>query len=312
MTELLPRDELIITLPPIPPRTTLADWVALLRPRQWIKNFVIFAGLLFSGRLLDPASITVVGGVFLLFCLISSAGYCINDVLDRDRDRLHPRKRHRPVAAGRIAPGAACALAGGLLLLGMLAAWRCVGPTAVWLGLAYLALTLSYSLHWKHYANLELMVITAGFVLRAFAGTVVLHVILSPWLFICVFFLSLMLGLGKRRHELFILQSGEELFHRPVLSAYSIGFVDQAMSMMASSSIITYSIYCVASPSASHYPSLVFTVPLVVYAILRYLYLVLHHQQGGQPEEVFLTDRQMIITLLLWAGAIVGIITRWH
>lgn len=286
-------------------RASAGDWVKLARPRQWIKNLVIFAGLLFTANQQELDDVLRVGVLFAVFCAISSAGYLINDALDHRRDREHPVKRQRPIAAGRIAPGSAIAVAVALLALGI--------GTAAWLGwpvaavsAVYLLVTLSYSLLFKHHVIIDLLAIAAGFLVRALAGTVVLGVALSPWLFICLSFLALMLGFGKRRHELTLLDE-HAATHRPVLQDYSRGFIDQMLMMMSASSIITYAIYTINSETAHAHPALVYTMPPVLYALMRYLYLVQHRGSGGQPEEMILTDRPIGISILLWGAAVVAI-----
>jgi len=292
------------TLPP-PPRASVGDWVRLVRPRQWIKNLVVFAGLLFTGRFGHLTELEKMAGLFVIFCVISAAGYIVNDVLDRRLDLEHPTKRRRPIAAGRIRPVTAIVVAAALLAAGMAGAvmlgWQVMLVTA-----AYLALTLAYSIVLKHRVIVDLLAIAAGFLLRALAGTVCLGVELSPWLFVCLSFLSLMLGLGKRRHEIGLLNA-EAANHRPVLSQYSRSYIDQMLMMMAASSIITYAIYTINSSTARQHPALVYTVPLVLYAVMRYVYLVQHFERGGQPEEIFLTDRPMGLIVILWSLMVMAI-----
>jgi 4-hydroxybenzoate polyprenyltransferase len=291
-------------------RATGGDWVTLLRPRQWIKNLVVFAGLLFTAKFRYPGLVLTVLGVFAVFCLLSSVGYIVNDVLDRARDRAHPVKCHRPIASGRISWQLAvlCAV---LLLMGALGFcyWLTKWPATL-VGAAYLVLTLSYSYIWKHRVILDIVAIAGCFLLRALAGTVCLGVSLSPWLFVCLSFLALLLGFGKRRNELQLLQDGAEN-HRPVLARYSLAFADQMIMVMTASTIMTYAIYAIQSPTARMHPALVYTVPLVLYATMRYIYLIQHFNRGGQPEEIFLTDRPMIITLLLW-GALISVIFIYY
>jgi 4-hydroxybenzoate polyprenyltransferase len=194
-----------------------------------------------------------------------------------------------------------------LLLIGALGCcyWLAKWPATL-VGAAYLVLTLSYSYIWKHRVILDIIAIAGCFLLRALAGTVCLGVSLSPWLFVCLSFLALLLGFGKRRNELKLLQGGAEN-HRPVLARYSLAFTEQMIMVMTASTIMTYAIYAILSPTAVRHPALVYTVPLVLYATMRYIYLIQHFNRGGQPEEIFLTDRPMIITLLLW-GVLISVI----
>ncbi|MHB0937591.1 MAG: decaprenyl-phosphate phosphoribosyltransferase [Armatimonadota bacterium] len=293
-----------ITLP-APARASLGDWLRLARPRQWIKNLVVFAGLLFTGRVAEPRDLLAVTWLFLIFCAISAAGYIVNDVLDCRLDQEHPTKRRRPIASGRIRVTPAIAVAVVLLISGMAGAVLLGWQVALVTG-AYLAVTVAYSVVLKHRVIIDLLSIAAGFLLRALAGTACLGVELSPWLFVCLSFLSLMLGLGKRRHEIGLLNK-DAVNHRPVLSQYSRSYIDQMLMMMAASSIITYAIYTINSHTAQQHPALVYTVPFVLYAIMRYVYLVQHFERGGQPEEIFLTDRPMGLIVILWSLAVMAI-----
>jgi 4-hydroxybenzoate polyprenyltransferase len=295
-------------------RTPWRDWFALMRPRQWTKNLVVFAALLFSLGAKDPAPLPLIprlmfaAAAFLVFCALSSAGYMVNDTMDRDKDRAHPTKCKRPIAAGRIAPTSAIIVA-AILAAGALATAALVHGWFAVAAAGYLTLTLTYSFCWKHEVILDLVAITGGFLLRAVAGALIIGVAVSPWLFICVSLLAMMLGLGKRRHELSVLQGGKQASHRPVLTEYSTLFLNQALTMIAGTAIVTYAVYTIDSPTARNYPALVATVPLVMYAVLRYLYLIFHRDVGGHPEELFLTDRPLYITVALWAATVVGIFT---
>lgn len=291
---------------PGPRPAPLADWWALLRPRQWTKNLVVFAGLLFAGRFLEWPAVLAAAAAFGIFCLLSSAGYLLNDALDAAKDRAHPVKCRRPIAAGRVSPAAAIAVAAVLALACLGGAWR-LAPYFGLTALAYLAVTLTYSLYWKHQVILDLVAIAGGFLLRMLAGTVVLGIQTSSWLFVCVFLLALLLGLGKRRHELFMLEE-EANNHRPVLEEYGRPFLDQGLAMTAGAAFVTYAVYAIQSQTALAHPKLVATVPLVFYAILRYLYLVFHRDLGGSPEELFLSDRPLYLAIALWAATVVAVL----
>ena len=282
-----------------------ADWGRLLRPRQWTKNLVVFAGLLFTGSFRHPDAVGEAGLAFVIFCLLSSTGYLLNDVIDAEQDRRHPVKSTRPIAAGRIRPATAVIVA-ILLASSALVDALLLDRIFALIALAYLAVTLTYTLYWKHQVILDLLAITAGFLLRAVAGAVVLHVEISPWLLVCVSLLALLLGLGKRRFELALL-ADDAHHHRPVLADYSRPFLDQAMTIVASSAAVTYAVYAISSRTAVNHPALVLTAPLVFYCVLRYIYLVFHHEQGGQPEEMLLSDRPLYIAILLWGTMVIGI-----
>ena len=293
-------------LPPTTPLPSpLRDWLTAARPRQWAKNLVVFAGLLFTGNAAHPHELLAALAGFAVFCLFSSVGYLINDVLDADKDRAHPVKCRRPIAAGRIRPATAITAAALLSLLGFAASWA-LSPRFALVALVYLLLSLTYSVVWKHQVILDLLAITGGFLLRALAGTTLVEVNLSAWLFVCLLLLALLVGLGKRLHE-FTLLEGNGHVHRPVLAEYSRPFLDHALSMAAAAVIVSYSVYCISSPTAALHPWLVLTVPVVLYSLLRYMYLVLHCRQGGQPEDIFLTDRPIQVAILLWVAMIVGI-----
>lgn len=295
----------IETTVPVHRPSVLRDWVKTLRVRQWAKNLVVFAGLLFTGTFLELHSLLLSFGAFFCFCALSSVGYLINDVLDAERDRHHPTKCHRPIAAGRIRPWTAISAAGILLVAALAGSWF-VRPLFTLVSVAYLVVTLSYSLYWKHQVLLDLISITAGFLLRAVAGTVALAVVVSPWLLVCISLLALLLGLGKRRGELVLLEQSGKI-HRPVLADYSRLFLDQSVTMVAASSLCAYSVYAISSPTAHSHPHLVYSVPFVIFIILRYTYLVFHHDLGSQPEEILLTDRPMVLTIAMWTAVVIAV-----
>jgi 4-hydroxybenzoate polyprenyltransferase len=289
-----------LPLPPAEERARAGDWVRLVRARQWTKNLVVAAGLVFSGSFTQLHAVLLTGAAFVVFCALSSAGYVINDILDRQSDRAHPVKRMRPIAAGRIGPRSAAIVATLLLVGGLLAAVALDLRFAA-VAFTYVVLSFTYSQWWKHLVIIDLMVIAAGFVLRAAGGTVILHVTLSPWLFVCVMFLALLLGFGKRRHEFNLLDGAH--IHRPVLEHYSRHFIDHSITLVSGGAVMTYAVYAISSPTALHYPWLVLTVPFVIYGVLRFLYLIFHRELGGQPEELLLTDRPLLLSVVLWGLA---------
>ncbi len=268
--------------------------VRLLRPKQWMKNGLVFAALLFSGRLADPRSTYLAVLAFVAFCLASSAIYSLNDALDVKEDRLHPRKRFRPVAAGVIGPAQAIVLA---VILGLGAA--IVGfAVRVELGLVvllYLGISTLYCLTLKHAVLLDVMAIAAGFVLRAIGGAVAIQVQISLWFLVCVPLLSLLLAVSKRRHELVTVNDAME--HRGVLSEYPASLLDQLIAILSSAVIITYLLY--AMDSAKPYEFML-TSPLIIYGVFRYLYLVYHRVEGGSPDEVLLSDVPLLVTVACW------------
>ena len=271
--------------------------VKTMRPRQWTKNTFIFAAIIFDGKLFHlPFFLRTVAG-FVLFCLMSSAVYFFNDLMDVKADQLHPVKRNRPIPSGLLPVGLAFSI--GLVLavvsagLGFLLSWE-FGFVLV----AYLLLMLAYSRWLKHIPILDVFIIAAGFVLRVHAGTTLIQVQrFSPWLYVVMTLLSLYLGFGKRRAELALLtdNAGE---HRKVLDGYSIPLLDQYIIIVSGTTVVAYSLYTFFRPDAPM--DLMLTIPFVVYAIFRYLYVIHIKNAGGEPEEVLLSDRPLQIAILLW------------
>jgi 4-hydroxybenzoate polyprenyltransferase len=285
----------------------------LLRPRQWIKNIVVLAGLVFAERLAQARFTTAAFAAFVVFCALSSALYVINDLIDAPKDRLHPEKKRRPIAAGEISPLAAGIL-GISLAIGSLWAAFSLGPRFGTTAAAYCALSLLYTLRLKREVIIDVMVIATGFVLRAIAGVQVLadldpSVELSPWLLVCTFFLALFMALGKRRHELVLLDRGASQ-HRASLSEYSVGLVDTMLPMVTTSAILAFSIYTIWPHTIEKLGTdkLVYTVPLVVYGFFRYLYLIREKGLGGNPSEILFRDPSLMTSVLAWMAAVVGIL----
>ena len=285
----------------------LSAFLKTLRPKQWIKNGVIFAALVFDEKVLQwPYLWRTVAG-FVLFCLVSGVVYTINDVVDLEKDREHPKKRRRPLAAGDISPRLALGLAMGIMALAVaLGVW--LDPVfAVILG-GYLLLQIAYSLHLKHVVLLDVMAIATGFVLRVAAGIPLVDAErFSPWLFICMTLLALFLGLGKRRGELVQL-GGEAANHRASLEDYNLVLLDHLLSIVTASMILAYALYTFSAPNlpAGHWMML--TIPFVIYGAFRYLYLI--HVRGTTlaPDEVVLTDRPLQVDFVLWGLAAVLIL----
>jgi 4-hydroxybenzoate polyprenyltransferase len=274
----------------------------LLRPRQWVKNGLVFAALLFSGRLTDLASAEVTILTFVGFCLASSAAYCLNDAVDADKDRRHPKKRFRPVAMGLISPAQAtltsAALAAAALALGA-AVDRIVGILIV----LYLGLNVLYSLALKRYVLLDIMGIAAGYVLRAVAGAEAIHVELSLWFLVSVPLLSLFLAAAKRRHELVALD--EAASYRGVLTEYSTQLLDQLLAALSAAIIMAYFLY---SKDSAKPHLLMATSPLVIYGVFRYLYLVYKRPEESSPDESMFSDLPLLIAVALWAAAVAIVI----
>ncbi len=292
-------------------RLTLA-LLASLRPRQWVKNLFVFAGVIFSQQLLTPRVWPALAA-FAIFCGLSGAIYLFNDVADVDKDRLHESKRRRPIASGALPIGAAIGF-GVLLLAGCLAAAFRLSPAFGLVALFYGVLLTAYSLWLKHLVILDVLTVAAGFVLRAVAGAVAVDVEISGWLLICTILIALFLALGKRRHEYRSL-TGDAAAHRPILAEYSEGFLDQMISVVTASTVTTYALYTMSSETVAkfHTRLLPLTLPFVLYGIFRYLYLLYRRDLGGNPSDLLVTDRGLLLDALLWMVTTLAIIygPRW-
>jgi 4-hydroxybenzoate polyprenyltransferase len=281
--------------------------VGSLRPRQWVKNLFVFAGLVFAQRLFT-ADVAVAGAAFVVFCALSGAIYLLNDVADRERDRLDPRKRRRPIAAGRLGVGAAVATALALIVLG-LAAGAALGPAFLLTATAYVALLAAYSAWLKHVVIVDVLAVASGFVLRAVAGAVAIDVAMSGWLLICTILLALFLALGKRRYE-YLTLGGDAAAHRPILAEYSPALLDQMIAVVTASTVTAYALYTMSPETVAKFRThlLPATLPFVLYGIFRYLYLLYRRQLGGQPSELLLADPPLLVNAILWVLAVLAII----
>ena len=284
-----------------------ALWVSL-RPQQWTKNLLVLAGVVFSGSAMAPAKLAAAGGATALFCLASSAAYLLNDLRDRREDRRHTGKRLRPLAAGTLRPAVAKVACGALALAA--AAGSLLLPPLFGMTLAaYLLLNVGYSLGLKHVAILDALLIAACFVLRAAAGAFAVGVVPSPWLTLCSMMLALLVALGKRRHELLLLE-GAAGRHRASLDGYTGPLLDQLMTVAASAAVVTYSLYTLADETVQRFGTraMLFTVPCVVYGIFRYLWLVHLRRDTGDPARLFATDIPTLLNLALWGALACGIV----
>ena len=276
-----------------------------LRPKQWIKNLVIFAGLIFSQNLNHPVLLLKACAACALFCLLSSAVYLVNDLRDRELDRMHPAKTLRPVAAGTLPPRTA-ALAALVIGLGALAASFYLDLGFGLAAAAYVALMLAYTFFLKRLVIIDAFVIAAGFVLRAVAGAEAIDVPISEWLLICVILLSLFLALAKRRQELAVVEEhGAGV--RPAMAGYTPLLLDQMISIVTAATVVCYCLYTLSAETAAKFgtSSLKYTIPFVLYGIFRYLYLIYKKQTTDNPEIVLLTDPWMLGNLLLY------VVTVW-
>ncbi|MBW3636743.1 MAG: UbiA prenyltransferase family protein [Armatimonadetes bacterium] len=299
----------------------LKDFTRAVRTRQWAKNALLFGGWIFAGGLRAPLPILLdelgrVFAAFCCFCALSGAAYLLNDWQDVERDRLHPTKKHRPLASGRMSPRVAAVLMGVLLLiavaLGTFVVWR---AQSVGFGLAaggYFILTLAYSLQLKHEVIIDVLSVAAGFVIRVVAGCLALPVEISPWILFCTFNLALFVALCKRRAEL--LELGESAGTRRVLAGYTLEMLDTFIGIAAGLTIISYSLYTFNAPHVSalgaslgQTPLLMTSIPFVVYGVFRYLLIAHSSPVGGEPEQM-LRDKPLMASVALW-GAWVALLT---
>jgi 4-hydroxybenzoate polyprenyltransferase len=279
-----------------------------LRPHQWTKNFVVLAPLLFAELLFDVPSLLRAIGAFLVFCALSGAVYLVNDLADLEGDRRHPVKGRRPLASGALSQGfakwAAILLAGAAFA----AAWL-LGLSFAAVALVYVLAMAAYSVVLKNVVVLDVLVLAFGFVLRAIAGAVAIDVAFSNWLLICTLLLALFLALAKRRQELMLL-AGNAAEHRRILGEYSPYLLDQMIAVVTASTVVSYALYTLAPETVARFGTdrLVWTLPFVLYGIFRYLYLVHRKEEGGNPSQVLLNDRPILVTVALWAATVVMLI----
>ena len=297
--------------PPLPKRRgpVLALLVSL-RPKQWTKNLLLFAGLLFTldqhhrARQFQHAALG-----FLLFSMLSSVVYLVNDLADRESDRRHPKKSRRPIAAGELPVPVAVVAAVVLAIVGLAGAFG-LGLRFFSVALLYFSLTFAYSFRLKHVVLLDVLVLAAGFVFRAIAGAFVIGVSISSWLILCTLMLALFLGLSKRRAELLSVQLSGTKGTRKILEEYSPAMLDQMIVIVTSSCLMSYALYTIDSDTAHNHHYLMATIPFVIYGIFRYLYLMHRHSLGEAPDAVLLEDRPMLINILLWGLTTALIITN--
>jgi 4-hydroxybenzoate polyprenyltransferase len=288
----------------MPPLSAL---VRLMRPHQWVKNGFVFVGLLFGHAWRDPALLSAALLAFAAFCLLSSGVYVLNDCVDREQDRHHPQKRHRPVASGAVSVAMALALGLACLAGGMAVALA--SSLAPWLFVIYLLLQVVYNMGAKHIVVLDVFIIAAGFMLRILAGTVGIGILPTHWLLLCGLMLTLFLGFGKRRAELDALVD-DSAIHRRVLEHYSKAMLDQFIVIAASGAIVSYALYTVSPETMALHGTrwLIATVPFVLYGLLRYLYLLHRQGGGGDPAREVLTDPHLLASLAGWAALVIALL----
>lgn len=278
-----------------------------MRLSQWTKNVIVFAALVFDGKMRDPDLFWRTTLVAICFCLVSSSVYLMNDLVDIEKDRQHPRKRLRPLPSGQLSPLVAGVAAFVLAVVGMAGSiW--IDP---WVGAVvgfYVVQNIAYSFYLKNVVIIDVMVLSLGFLLRVIAGVLVVNVTnFSPWLYVCVTLLSLFLGFGKRRHELTLL-AGDAASHRASLEQYNLPFLDQLIGLVTTSTLVSYTLYTFEAQTALAGWRMLLTVPFVFYFIARYLYLIHVRKLGGAPDELLLKDGPLMVNSVLWAGSVVALI----
>ena len=294
----------------VPGRSLALHLLLSLRPAQWTKNLLVFAGLLFGRRLFDPASVVDAVSAFVVFCALSGVVYLVNDVADRDSDRLHPLKSRRPIASGALPVPVAMGVALGLGSAALASAFV-IGPAFAAVAAAYLALQVLYSFPLKHLVIIDVLTIAIGFVLRAVGGAVAVHVEISHWLLVCTILLALFIALAKRRHEI-VLLAADAATHRPILGEYTPYLLDQMIGVVTASTLISYIFYTISPETQAKFGTawLGLTIPFPLYGIFRYLYLVHQREGGGSPADLLLTDRPLLACVALWALTVAVIIYR--
>lgn len=276
-----------------------------MRPKQWTKNLLLFAALVFSQNLFHLPMLKDVSIAFIIFCLLSGSVYTLNDLIDLTQDRNHPKKSKRPLASGKLSPLTAI-ISGIILVVLSLTNAFWLNINFAWIALGYFILQIAYSTLLKHVVILDVLAVSAGFVLRAIAGAEVIDVPISSWLLICTILLALFLALGKRRHELLLLEDNA-VHHRKILYEYSPGLLDQMISVATASTVVAYALYTMSAETIEkfHTDNLKYTIPFVLYGIFRYLYLIHQKSGGGSPEKILLNDKPLLIDIILY------LITVW-
>ncbi len=278
-----------------------------MRPRQWTKNVVVYAALIFDGKFLEFDLFLKTTAMFVLFCLVSSAVYLLNDLVDIEKDRAHPLKRNRPLASGALKPVYAIITLLLILAFALPAAWL-LNATAGLILTGYFIMNVAYSFWLKNMVILDVFTIAAGFVLRVAAGAAVVQVErFSPWLYVCITLVALIIALGKRRAELVSMQ-GNAVNHRAILDEYNLDFLDHLISLTTGATVVTYSLYTFSAQNLPENHLMMLTIPIVIYFLFRYLYLIHVKQLGGAPDELIFKDKPLFFSAAFWALAVVVIL----
>jgi len=289
-------------------RASVMPLLASLRPKQWTKNLLVFAGLIFAPKLQDPGAVKSALAAFVVFCALSSVVYLVNDVRDCEADRRHPEKCRRPIASGALSPRVAIAAAvviGAAAVAGALA----VNTAFAVVSVIYLTMQVSYSLWLKHIVIVDALTLASGFVLRAIGGAVAINVPFSNWLLLMTLLGALFIGLSKRRAEITAL-ADEAKSHRRILAEYNTYLLDQMIGVVTASTVLAYAFYTMSPETEAHFGTkrLAYTIPLIIYGIFRYLYLVHRREGGGNPSELLVTDRPLLICGALWTASVLVIL----
>lgn len=274
-----------------------------IRIKQYTKNFLVFAAPVFAGMLFEKGVFIYILMTFLSFSFMASAVYILNDIMDREKDRKHPVKRYRPIAAGLISLPLAC-LMFLLLLTVSIGIAVFIKPTLAWLLIIYLLMNICYSMKFKYVVIIDVMIIAAGFVMRAYAGVLALDLVASEWFTLCIFMLSMFLALAKRRAELILFVSAPSR-RRKVLQDYSLELLNQMLSIVTAVSLTSYSLFALQADQSHNGISMMITIPFVVYGMMRYLYLIYIKGQGDNPEDVLLHDKGIFLTCVLFSFIVI-------
>ena len=288
----------------------LRQLLKTMRPKQWTKNAIVYAGVVFDIHLNQLQPMVQATLAFILFCAISSAVYLLNDLVDIEKDRQHPRKRLRPLPSGKLKVRYAIIALVVLVAVAIPAAFL----LQVYFGLVllgYFVMQIAYCFYLKNVVIIDVFTIAAGFVLRAVGGAVVIGVVVSPWLLVCTMLLALFQGLSKRRHELILLADGAA-DHRRILQEYSSELVQEMISVVTSSVVVAYSLYTITADNLPKNHLMALTIPFVLYGIFRYLYLVYRKDEGGSPEELLLKDTPLLACIMLWGVSCIAILYIPH
>jgi len=276
----------------------------LMRPKQWTKNFFVFAAIIFSGNFLNINILKINLLTFVLFCLTSSSIYILNDIVDIEKDKCHPDKKNRPLPSGKVSKNAAILLDVFIIIIVATVSFLVVDIRILGIFLLYFIVNILYSFKLKNVIIIDVMIITFGFVLRVASGSVATNVQISPWLFLCTILLSLFLALNKRKSEIIMLQDNSSS-HRKILEEYSVDLIDKMLTIVNPSILMAYSLYTFSSTQSK---TMMFTIPFVLYGIFRYEYLIDKKNIGGKPEDIFGRDLPFLINIILWIVSILLII----